>query len=181
MFFKKKARISDDELERMAQQGKDALRSVVANLAADVDECMVIINKQNDVIREKDEIIRQKTEHIRHLESVMRSQEPLIDTATGLYNRSYFERHVRPGLSKNHGVLTLEYGAGGPPQEWLYVVGLILDFTSGTDMAAVLWDRQTIKIFVNIKAKDSLQIREQIIRLLDGKTSGAINLTFKSI
>lgn len=185
MFFRKKKteKVDIDHLFERASQGSLALQAVIGELNSEINSLITTIHDKDEIIRQKDEIIRQKDERILHLEAVIHSNEPMVDEESKLYNVAYYRKFIRPILDDSYYILTITFKEYEHKFDYFYrqdIATVIRHFTSNSTMTPVLWQEDTIKIFLRVDASKSERLRDEITNMLRSQIrEKEIHLSFR--
>lgn len=189
MFFRKPKKSSDldERLARTQEKARNEFLLAVDGLRSEIDELVTTIHQKDEVIRKqqieisrKDEVIRIQGEKIKHLEVLLRDDEDYVDGETKLFNRNYYEKHLKGRLSANYSVLTIKvqnFDVNNPVlvAQRMELSDLVLHFCENHNDIPMMWDENTIKLFIDAGEKPI--VKEEIVALLRKSLSDAQSLS----
>lgn len=178
MFFRKPKRSPDldEKLERAQEMARNELVDAVNSLRTEIDELVTTIHEKDEIIQQqrielsrKDAVIHQQGEKIKHLEVLLRDDEVYVDGETKLFNRNYYEKHLKGRLTDNYSVLTIKiqnFDVNNPMlvSQRMELSDLVLQFCENHNDIPMMWDDNTIKLFIDAGSKPI--VKEEIVDLL---------------
>jgi hypothetical protein len=169
MFFKKEK--NDKDLNNLL-----SLQSIVSKLHERLIYYRNVIKNKNDLITIKDN-------KIIHLETILQSNDHIIDDDTKLYTRDYYIKYLQQKLNDNYYVLTIKIMNYEHKFDQFHrkdISHVIRNFCIGMEMTPVLWDADVIKIFLLVDEKKSEKLKRTIVHLLKQNLSDKeLSLEFK--
>jgi len=150
------------------QSTVNALNFEIGSLIATIQEKDKIIKHKDEIIKQKDDIIKQQSQTILSLETSMQSGVVMVDKHTKLYNVDYFKEFLLPKLDNTYYILIIQLVDYDSNYDNYYrqdISNIIKKFTINSDMTPILWNENTIHIYMKVERSKIQKLKDEVVNL----------------
>lgn len=161
-----------DDLHRSIKKDRGNMEYIISNIKTDIIDLLKTIEMMCINNKEKDDTIKRKNQQLKNLENILIYNENVIDFDTNLYNKYYYDTYIKNSLNDNFYVLTITIIDMDLNQDRLWrreIANTIKRFCADLEMIPVLWENNTIKIFIHVNENKISNLRETMERILHDK------------